>query len=421
MSQPLPRVIAYLRLSGFYAGVARLVEGVPPGPLLVGRRGQLLEASRDLAGDGLRPGLSRREASYAAPGAPWVECAPERFRPAAEAFWQLCLTLTPRVEPVADHKVFLDLTGAPGLDVAAVLPPALAGLAATLRRTPGLGEVRLQAGLGTNRLVARLAAGRVADEGCLAVPAGAEASFAAPFPPSALWTLSPAVKETCARLGLKTLEAVRAVPEPVLHRLCGPEAFPLGRAAWGRDETPVPLFDQTRATRDPAAPRRLVQEVPLPPSASGWAELAAPLRKATGSLARELTERGQACLRLRLTLDLAGGERRAAGLTPREPLTTAEALFAAAAGEFRRLLDQPGESVHPLRAKLEAEVAQGAAQLLLFPSGPPGATRPGALTEVLTAVNRVFSAEVLFPAARLDLSRRERLRRLLPGFGYAGP
>ncbi|HHW14891.1 MAG TPA: hypothetical protein GXX28_08175, partial [Firmicutes bacterium] len=309
----MSRTIAFLSLAGFYAGTARRVYGLS-GPFLVGRHGRLCEASPDPALAGLRPGLSRREAAYAAPEARWVEYEPGRFRGAAETFWRRCAELTPFVEPLADHEVFLDLTGLPG-----DLPPALTRLKDDLRRRLATPELELRAGLATNRLVARLAAERAATGGFLAVPPGQEADFLASQPPSALWTVPAPVRETLSRLGLATLAEVRSVPEPALRRLCGPEAHRLLRHAWGRDDSPVSLLEQAEVIRTAASLRCLEREMEFLSPPSGWTEVAAFLQDAAAALAAELQEKGWQALRLQLTLEPAGGQARRVRTTPREP------------------------------------------------------------------------------------------------------
>lgn len=410
----MPRAIAFLELSGFYAGVARRACGVA-GPLLVGRRGRLIEASSGLAGLGLRAGMSRREAAYAAPDAQWVEYRPERFRPAAEVFWRLCAGLTPRVEPLADHEAFLDLTGTAGLS-----PTTLDGLVADLRRELACGsDLQLRAGLAANRLVARLAAGQAPPKGCVTVPPGGEEAFLGPLPASALWILPEDVRETLARLGLHTVAEVRAVPEPALRRLFGPTAFLLLRLVRGRDDSPVPLFSPALTAWAGASPR-LGRQVDFLPPPTHWAELEEHLRAAARSLAADLRESRQSCLRLYFRLELADGKARSARHTPREPLAAEEALAGALVQTVSRLLASAGPSNPPHRLVVEAEPAIAAAQLPL-PASPSLESRPDALNEALAAVNRSFAAEVLFPAVRLEPSRRERLRRLIPGFGYAAP
>lgn len=363
----------------------------------------------------------------------WVEDEPGRFRTAAEAFWQRCAELTPFVEPLADHEAFLDLTGFPGS-----LPPALAGLEKDLRRLLGIPELALWAGLATNRLVARLAAERAertAKGGFLAVPPCREADFLASQPPSALWTVPAPVRETLSRLGLATLAEVRALPEPALRRLFGPEAHRLLRHAWGQDDSPVPLLEHAAATRTARSLRCLerVMEFALPPS--GRAEVALFLRDAAAALAAELHEKGWQALRLQVTLELADGPVRRVRTTPREPPATSEVLYAALTEASRRLWGEARPENPPQRLRVQIEAVAAAVlrstQLPLFADRPSvqdswcansrRPLRPRVLDEVLAAVNRAFSAEVLFPAARLKPSRRERLRRLRPEFGCAAP
>ncbi|MGE5507784.1 MAG: DNA polymerase Y family protein, partial [Chitinophagales bacterium] len=314
---PLPRTIAFVTLCGFYAGLAQRARGGAPRPLIVGRCGEVLEASRDLAFAGIRPGMSRREAAYAAPEALWVEYEPELCLPAAEKLWQACASLTPRVEPVADHEVFLDLTGT----------VATPGFAALLRRALDLPDLAVCCGFASSRLVARLAAERAVAQArplpagerdaCLAIPPGGEASFLAPLPVSSLWTVPTAVRDTLVRLGLTTAGAVFSVPEEALYRLFGPEAFRLLRHARGEDASPVPFFEAALAAR-PSSGTVLRQAIDFSPGA-GWPDLEASLRRATQALAADLSASGRSCLRLHFSLSEPGKAPQKTTLTPQDP------------------------------------------------------------------------------------------------------
>ncbi len=345
---------------------------------------------------------------------------------AAEAFWQRCAKLTPRVEPLAEHEAFLDLTGLSGLPDLQTFPPAqalpsvLQELADDLRRTLGAEEeLDLRVGLAANRLVARLAAEQLDGEGCLAVAPGEESAFLAPLSPAALWTIPASARQTLSQLGLSTLAEVRAVPEPALRRLLGPEAFLLLRHAWGRDDSPVPLLTQARSAWAKAFPLRFEQQIDFPASVE-WPEAAALLRKAALEFADQVREGRRGCRRLSLSLELATGERRSTRCTPRQPLRTPEEFVEALTGTAGWLLARVGASAAPRRLTLQAEVTEEeAAQLSLLPTLP--ASLPGALDRVMAAVNQACAQEALFPAARLASPRRERFRQLLLGGGHAAP
>ncbi|MDI6871385.1 MAG: hypothetical protein QME79_08515 [Bacillota bacterium] len=418
----MPRLIAFLKLAGFYVAVARRLYGLS-GPLLVGRRNEVWEASRGLREAGIKPGLSRREAAYAAPEARWVEYSPADFCRPAEAFWQRCAQLTPRVEPLAEHEAFLDLTDLPGLQAppsAQALPCVLQELAGDLRRNLGAEEeLELRAGLAVNRLVARLAAEQVDGEGCLVVAPGEEGVFLAPLSPTSLWTISASARKALGQLGLSTLAEVRAVPEPALHRLVGPEAFLLLRHAWGRDDSPVPLLTEARSARAKAFPHQLEHQIDFPPSVE-WPEAVALLRKAALDFAAQVQEGGRGCRRLGLSLELATGERRSTRCTPQQPLRTPEEFVETLTGTAGRLLARAGSSAAPRRLVLQAEVSEeGAAQLSLLSTLP--ASPPDTLDRVMAAVNQACAREALFPAARLASPRRERFRQLLLGGSHAAP
>jgi DNA polymerase-4 len=126
-------------------------------------------------------------------------------------------------------------------------PEAVAeAVRAALREHTGLPA---SVGLGTSKLIAKLAGRRAKPDGVWLVPAGEEAAFLHPLPVRALWGVGEATLSRLEELGISTVGDLAGFPAAALERRLGPS---LGRhlhdLAHARDPRPV----------EPAAPVKSV-------------------------------------------------------------------------------------------------------------------------------------------------------------------
>jgi DNA polymerase-4 len=147
---------------------------------------------------------------------------------------------TPQVQPISIDEAFLDITGS----------QALFGDGETIGRTIKatiLAEVGLTAsvGVGTTKLVAKIASELRKPDGLVVVPPGGEAAFLAPLPISRLWGVGGKTAEALRDFGVVTIGDLAALPPDALVRRFGKHGASLVDRAHGRDADPV-------ATGDPA-------------------------------------------------------------------------------------------------------------------------------------------------------------------------
>jgi DNA polymerase-4 len=147
---------------------------------------------------------------------------------------------TPQVQPISIDEAFLDVTGS----------QALFGNGEAIGRTIKAtihAEVGLTAsvGVGTTKLVAKIASELRKPDGLVVVPPGGEAAFLAPLPISRLWGVGGKTAEALRDFGVVTIGDLAGLPPDALVRRFGKHGAALVDRAHGRDPDPV-------ATGDPA-------------------------------------------------------------------------------------------------------------------------------------------------------------------------
>jgi DNA polymerase IV len=238
---PTPRILL-LDCDAFFVQVARLEdpEGAGREPLLLvggaGGRGVVTSASYQARPSGVRSGMPTAEALRLCPDAVVVPVPRQACVERSRAVAAVLDDLAPVVQAASIDEFYLDLTGTERL-----FDEPLEATAERIRTTvKERTEIDVSIGGGTNRLVAKLAAGRGKPAGVHLVEPGGEAAFLQSFDLRAIPGIGPALLEGLAEKGLRTVAEVAAVEEAWLRRWFG-EA----RGRWlrersrGIDPTPV--------------------------------------------------------------------------------------------------------------------------------------------------------------------------------------
>jgi DNA polymerase-4 len=161
-----------------------------------------------------------------------------RYEQAARRMHAICLDHTPLVEVAALDDLYLDLS-CPSVPVDQAVRNG-ERIAQTLRRQIGA-EVGLSVsvGVGTNKLVAKVATRQAKPGGVVSVPAGDEERYLAPWPVEVLPGAGPKTRERLARLNVRKVSELAAVPPAVLAGLFGRPGLTLHQFARGIDTRPV--------------------------------------------------------------------------------------------------------------------------------------------------------------------------------------
>jgi DNA polymerase-4 len=229
-------------------------------PLVIGglpsERNLVMSSSYEARAFGVRPGMLLAEAARRCPRAIFRRGDSQAANRLRERTAQLLTRYSPLVEIASIDDFFVDISAC------ARLHPRAFDLAETLRR-----EIRAEVdlpvsiGIGSNRMLARMA-GKLAKPGGIAeVFAGSEAAFLAPLPVDSLPGVGHSIGACLERFAIRTIADLRQVSREVLFASFGSLGLTLWERARGRDEeivepTFVQLADGRFVLRIPKALRR---------------------------------------------------------------------------------------------------------------------------------------------------------------------
>jgi DNA polymerase-4 len=232
------RTIVHWDGDSFFASIEQASDGrLRRRPVVVGgeRRGVVLSASGEARRLGIRPGWPVSRARRAVPALVVMPAHFELYERFFDEILYLCQETTPLVEPASVGAAWLDLTGA-GRALKQAPEETVTKIRSTVRDWL---KVTISAGIGTNKLVARVAA-RVRKPGAqIVVPPGRERAFLAPLPLRWLPGLEGGALSALEVAGIRSIGQFAVAPVDALASLLGKGALRIQRRAQGISEEPV--------------------------------------------------------------------------------------------------------------------------------------------------------------------------------------
>lgn len=421
------RRILHLDVDAFLASVEQAVHPELKGkPLVIGglpgERNLVMSSSYEARAFGVRPGMPLAEAARRCPRAIFRRGDSQAANRLRERTAHLLGRYSPLVEVASIDDFFVDLTACARLFPRAF--DAAVNLRAEIRREV---DLPVTIGIGTNRMLARLA-GKLAKPGGVAeIFPGAEQAFLAPLPVDSLPGVGHSIGADLERFGIRTVADLRQVSREVLFASFGSLGLVLWERARGQDDEPVvPTYaqraDGSFVMRIPAALRRDSTFEPeegrrehIEAMLAYIVERAAHRLRSLGATARSLEVRVRYVdtrpVPERRPDDAAGasaslGKRATLG----EPTDATDALLTAARALFaalphrRALVKQVGITLHGLTARtgrqgrLFSDPAKDAA------SGASHADRQRALDSALDRLRAKYGFGGLLRGASLPLA-----------------
>jgi DNA polymerase-4 len=392
--------ILHVDLDAFFVEVCRQrFPELRPVPLLVvgGRcesRGVVQSASYAARQFGVRSGMPIAEAARLCPAATFCQGSFSHYRQASRAVRTVLGRYSPTVVMASLDEGYLDFSGTDRLHPVSLLPVA------EQLRTAIKGETGLDCsiGIGSNRMIAKLASDYAKPRGFCEVRAGWEEGFVAGLPLRALPGIGPRTAARLAGLGLTDVVQVQRLPEETLLRLLGPYARELKYRAHGRGSA---------ALHADRLARSVSRETTLAKDSIDCDYLDALLARFAGFIAADLREQELTARTVVLKLrhaDFRTVTRRQTLAAPTDLevdlLGPARVLFAEAFAEARRRRQSIrliGLAATNLVRALAGDLFESADRVRL--------------RELTTAVDRVrerFGFDAVAPARTLKLKRRDR-------------
>jgi DNA polymerase-4 len=251
-------------LDAFYASVEVLKDPSLAGkPVVVGSagpRGVIMSASYQARSRGLHSAMPSVRAKRLCPDAVFVPPDFDSYRAYSNRFREILLSVSPVVEPLSLDEAFVDASGGTLL----FGPPREIGARIRSAVTDEL-SLTASVGVGSTKLVAKLASTRAKPDGMLVVPAGEVLAFLHPLPVEAMWGIGEKTAETLGRLGIRTIGELARTPVAILERVLGEGQARglLELAAGGDDREVVPFESPKSVSHEETYPRDLDAEADI--------------------------------------------------------------------------------------------------------------------------------------------------------------
>jgi DNA polymerase-4 len=193
------------------------------------QRGVVQSASYGARRFGIHAGMPIGQAVRLCPQATFFQGSFPEYRSASRRVRAVLQRFSPTVVMASLDEAYLDFAGTERLYPVSLLPVA-EGLRDEVRRDTGLAT---SIGIGSNRMIAKLASDFAKPRGLMEVRAGWEEGFLAGLPLRALPGVGPKTADRWIELGLTDVWQVQQMEETALQRLIGGEARVLKRRAHG--------------------------------------------------------------------------------------------------------------------------------------------------------------------------------------------
>ena len=357
-------------------------------------RGVVQSASYGARGFGVRSGMPIARAVRLCPEATFVQGTFAHYQEASRKVRQALARHSPTVVMASLDEGYLDFNGTERLHPVSLLPVA-ERVRDDIRQETGLD---CSIGIGTSRLIAKLASDFAKPRGLCEVREGWEQGFLAGLPLSALPGVGPRAAARLRGLGLEEVSQVQRMTEHELTRLIGPSARLLHRRAQGIGS----------ASLRPGQPVRSVsRETTLSRDATEIGTLEGLLIRFVGQVASDLRSKG--LVARTVVLKLRHGDFRT--ITRRRTLDVPTDLDRELLAPLRELL--PPAFAEALKRRqgirligVAATGLEQAAPLDLFE--PESRTRLRALTRAVDVLRDRYGFDAVQPARTIDSRRGDR-------------
>jgi DNA polymerase-4 len=241
-----PRIVAHLDLDAFFAAVEELEEpSLADVPLVVGGdphgRGVVATANYHARRYGIHSAMSCAEALRRCPRAVFVRPRHRTYSDYSRTVWTAVREVVPTVERTGLDEGYLDLG-----EVLDDFRGARALAEAVQVAVKGATSLSSSLGVGTCKVVAKVASDRRKPGGITVVRPGGEAAFLAPFPVRLLPGVGPRAEARLVAAEVESIGKLAALSDPELNRLLPGKVGRLLRVrARGVDPRPLELVSET--------------------------------------------------------------------------------------------------------------------------------------------------------------------------------
>lgn len=326
----LKRVYAHVRVHGLEASVEAREHGDEGLPVVLCDEGghQVMSASPEAVSRGIRSGMTCWEAERLCPEVLVAEPDGEKYA----YFWQrvldICGDYTPDLRTESGHELSLDLTGTERLFGSA--KQIAQEISNRLEAEVG---VVVSAGIGSNRLVARLACDVAKPGQIVEVAPEKAAEFVGKLSVAVLPGVDAEWVQRLRDMGIRRAGELAILPVEAVERALGVWGRRLWKIAHGED----PDDQRKEALFGPEGSEAFSVQTELRPATEERDRVHSALRKAADGLARKLRRQGLVAQRVQVVVVFDDMRKVGARRTLGRATRSAEVIFGAARSLFDRM------------------------------------------------------------------------------------
>ena len=325
------RRILHIDLDAFFVSVERVLHPeLVSRPVIVGGdpggRGVVACASYEARACGIHAAMPLKRAARLCPHAVFLRGGFARYREASSRFMAILADFSPLLEPLGIDEAYLDLTGfepiyGPVTDTAMSIKQRIAdeiGITASI-------------GIGSSKLIAKIASDMDKPDGMVEVAPGDERGFLAPLPVGRLPCVGQKTGEALRRMGAVTVGDLSKLSEPMLTARFGSTGgvlYRFSRGIDGREVTP------------PQAAKSISRETTFNRDTLDIEFLKATLRYLSERVGADLRRNGRRARCVTLKLRYADFDTITRSQTFKDSINGDGAIFDAGAGMMDRALSQ---------------------------------------------------------------------------------
>ena len=235
----MARCIFHIDLDAFFVSVEQAVNPELKGkPVIVGgdpeRRGVVASASYEARPFGIHAGMPLSKARRLCPQAILIQADFSRYRDASAKFMKILGDFSPDIEPLGLDEAYLDVTGC----TEPYGPPRQLAVAIKASINREL-DITASVGIGTCKVVAKIASALCKPDGLLEIAAGKEQVFLNPLPIAKLPGVGEKTEQVLRDMGITTIGQLASLPLDTITKRLGATGAVLHSYARGVDEREV--------------------------------------------------------------------------------------------------------------------------------------------------------------------------------------
>ena len=235
MSSTAHRTVFHVDMDAFFVSVEELFDPSLKGKAVVvggmaTERGVVAAASYEARKFGVHSALPLRTAYKLCPHAIFIYGHPERYREQSHKVREVLGRFSPQVEMASIDEAYLEMTGTERLH-----GPPLAAAHALHQQVKSETQLNCSIGIGTSRLIAKVASDQAKPNGVLWIPTGEESRFLAPLEVRKIPGVGKVMEKNLHDIGIKRVGDLAKLEDSFLEERFGKWGLALAGKSHGFD------------------------------------------------------------------------------------------------------------------------------------------------------------------------------------------